>query len=240
MKIVICKTYDEMSEFAADILTELIIQNPECTLGLATGSTPIGMYRILAERYENGKLDFSRITTFNLDEYYPISPTNNQSYHYFMHQNLFNRVNISNEKINIPDGNADDTLKACCEYEKRLNENGFVDIQILGIGQNGHIGFNEPDNFLHASTHITNLSESTIKANSRFFEREEDVPCKALTMGMGSILKAKKILLLVSGKSKHNAISALLDDKITTTIPATLLKTHPDVILICDEEAYYG
>ncbi len=239
MKTIICKTYEEMSKVAADEISSLVKKNPACTLGFATGSTPVGLYRELIKKYENGTLDLSSVTTFNLDEYYPIAKENDQSYDYFMHKNLFDHVNINPDRINIPNGSADDPEKECAEYEKKLEENGAVDLQILGIGQNGHIGFNEPGDALYASTHMTFLTESTISANARFFEHENDVPKKALTMGIGSILKAKKILLLANGKSKHAALSALLDDKITTANPATLLKTHPNVILICDEAAYY-
>ncbi len=240
MKLILCKTYEEVSSAAADEICELLKMNPCCTLGLATGSTPVGMYRQLVRRYEKGEIDFSRVTTFNLDEYYPIDCTNEQSYHYFMHKNLFDRVNIDPENVNIPNGSAADPAQECRTYEDKLTANGLIDLQVLGIGQNGHIGFNEPEGCLYASTHITELTESTIAANSRFFDDEDSVPKRALTMGIGTILKAKKILLLANGKSKHSAISALLDDKITTAIPATVLKTHPNVILICDEEAYYG
>ena len=240
MKTIICKTYEEISKVAAEEIAELVKAEPSCTLGLATGSTPIGMYSELIKKYEAGQLDFSAVTTFNLDEYYPIAKENDQSYDYFMHKNLFDRINVDAKNINIPDGSAADPEAECVRYEKKLEEHGAIDIQVLGIGQNGHIGFNEPGEFLYASTHITGLTESTISANARFFDSEDDVPKKALTMGMGTILKAKKILLLANGKSKHAAISALLDDKISTDIPATLLKTHPNVILICDEEAYYG
>ncbi len=240
MKTIICKTYEEISRTAAEEIASLVKEAPTCTLGLATGSTPVGMYCELIKKYECGELDLSAVTTFNLDEYYPIAKENDQSYDYFMHKNLFDSVNISPERINIPDGSAADPEAECERYEKKLEKHGAVDLQVLGIGQNGHIGFNEPGDFLHASTHITDLTESTISANARFFDSEDDVPKKALTMGMGTILKAKKILLLANGKSKHAAIAALLDDKITTAIPATLLKTHPNVILICDEEAYYG
>ncbi len=240
MKTVICKTYEEISKAAAEEIASIIKEKPKATLGLATGSTPVGMYRELINKYENGELDFSEVTTFNLDEYYPISKDNDQSYDYFMRKNLFDHINISQGKTNIPNGSAADPIAECEKYENKIEENGAVDIQVLGIGQNGHIGFNEPGDYLHTVTHITDLTESTINANARFFESESDVPKKALTMGIGTILKAKKILLLANGRSKHEAISALLDDKITTAIPATLLKTHPNVILICDEEAYYG
>lgn len=240
MKLILCKTYEEMSSAAADEVTALLRETPCCTLGLATGSTPVGMYRQLVRRYERGDIDFSRVTTFNLDEYYPIAHENPQSYIYFMRENLFDKVNLKPENTHIPDGAASDPEAECRRYEDLLMANGEIDLQILGIGQNGHIGFNEPDGVLHASTHITRLTESTLEANSRFFENSEEMPRRALTMGMGTILKARKILLLACGKSKNSAITALLDDRITTEIPATILKTHPNVTLICDEEAYRG
>lgn len=240
MKLILCKTYEEMSSAAADEITALLKDKPCCTLGLATGSTPIGMYRQLVRRFERGEIDFSRVTTFNLDEYYPISHDDEQSYVRFMKENFTDHVNLSPESVHIPNGEAKDPEKECRRYEDLLTANGAIDLQVLGIGQNGHIGFNEPDGVLHASTHITCLTESTIAANSRFFESEDVMPNKALTMGIGTILKAKKIVLLACGKSKHSAISALLDDRITTEIPATVLKTHPNVTLICDEEAYLG
>lgn len=240
MNVIICKTYEEVSERAADMIAKLVKSKPDCTLGLATGSTPVGMYRRLVEEYKAGKLDFSRVSSFNLDEYYPISRENDQSYYYFMNENLFDHVNIDRENINIPNGEAKDPEAECRAYDEKLAAHGAVDIQVLGIGQNGHIGFNEPGRALFASTHITDLTESTIAANSRFFESEADVPRRALTMGMGSILSARSIILLANGRSKHDAVKALLDDVITTDIPATLLKVHPSVTLICDEEAYNG
>ncbi|MBE6538297.1 MAG: glucosamine-6-phosphate deaminase [Ruminococcaceae bacterium] len=240
MKLILCKNYEEMSEKAAFEIAELVKKESKCTLGLATGSTPVGTYQRLIDMYNGGELDFSGVTTFNLDEYYPINPDNDQSYDYFMRKNLFDHINVKKENVNIPRGSAVDPGEECNRYEELVRTSNPVDIQILGIGVNGHIGFNEPGEYLHASTHITDLTESTISANARFFESEDDVPKKAITMGIGTILRAKKIILLANGKAKHNAISALLDEKITSDIPATLLKVHNNVILICDEEAYYG
>lgn len=240
MKLILCKNYDEMSEKAAAEIACLVKKAPDCTLGLATGSTPVGTYKRLTNMYKSGELDFSGVKTFNLDEYYPISPENSQSYDFFMKKNLFDHINIKKENVNIPKGSANDPERECQRYEELVRSSDPVDIQILGIGVNGHIGFNEPGEYLHASTHVTELTESTISANARFFESEDEVPKKAITMGIGTILRAKKIILLASGRAKHAAISALLDDRITTDIPATILKTHGNVILICDEEAYYG
>lgn len=236
MKFVICENYDEMSAKAAEIVKKEITDEPRCVLGLATGSTPVGMYEKLAAM----GLDFSGVTTVNLDEYYPISPENENSYRYFMDKNLFNKVNIDKKNTHVPCGTAADPDEECRRYDALISELGGIDLQVLGLGKNGHIGFNEPADALIARTHVTLLSKSTIKANSRFFEREKDVPKKALTMGMASILEAKKIVLLISGKEKHAALSSLLDDKITPNVPATFLKIHRDVTVICDREAYEG
>lgn len=240
MKVIICNSYEEMSSTAADIIAAQMKEKKNSTLGLATGSTPIGTYDCLVEKYEKGEIDFSEITTFNLDEYYPIAPDNDQSYIYFMRKNLFDRVNVKMENVHIPSGSCADIEKECKEYDLALEKNGSVDIQILGIGQNGHIGFNEPSENLITGTHPTVLEEGTRIANSRFFASLDDVPTHAVTMGMASIMSAKKILLLANGKGKHAAISAMMTDKINTQIPATLLKLHPDVTVICDKEAYYG
>ena len=234
VRIILCDSYNEISERAAELIRAQIILKPDCVLGLATGSSPVGMYDRLAEM----NLDFSGVTTFNLDEYYPISRENDQSYYYFMQKHLYSRVNLRPENIHIPSGEADDVDAECREYEEKIQAAGGIDLQVLGIGMNGHIGFNEPDDSLKTKTHLTDLTESTITANSRFFESEDDVPKQAITMGISTILSAKKIILLASGKEKRQAISALLRDEINTEIPATMLKVHPDVVLICDREAY--
>ncbi len=239
MRITVCKNYEEVSKKASDIVAAKMILKPDCVLGLATGSTPIGMYKNLVEMNKKGDIDFSAVKTINLDEYYPMRPDNEQSYRYFMNSNLFDHINIDKANTFVPNGTAEDIEKECAEYDARIDEYG-IDIQVLGIGQNGHIGFNEPDTALCTSTHITDLTENTITANSRFFDSVDEVPKKAITMGMASILKAKTIILLISGKAKHAAVKSLLDTKITTDVPATLLKVHPDVILICDEDAYNG
>ena len=236
MKFVICENYDEMSARAADMFIREITEKPRCVLGLATGSSPVGMYEKLAA----AGLDFSGVRTVNLDEYYPISPENENSYRYFMNKNLFGKVNIDMKNTHVPNGMAKDAEKECGDYDAMIRALGGIDLQVLGIGKNGHIGFNEPADALIAGTHVTALTESTIKANSRFFESENDVPRHALTMGMASILESKKIVLLASGRSKYEAIAALFDGKITPKIPATFLKMHRDVTVICDREAYYG
>lgn len=240
MKVIVCDSYEQISKEAASIMASQIKEKPDSVLGLATGSTPIGMYDKLIEMYKSGELDFKDIKSFNLDEYYPLSADNDQSYHYFMNKQLFSEINVKKENIHILDGLAKDPQKECEDFEKLIEENGGIDLQILGIGQNGHIGFNEPDEKLYANTHLTDLTENTIKANSRFFEKESDVPTKALTMGMGTILKAKKIIILANGKAKHKVVSELVQPMITTNNPATFLNAHADVTLICDKEAYEG
>lgn len=238
MRVILCDNYEMVSEEAARIVESQIVLKPDCVLGLATGSTPVGMYKILADKYKNGDLDFSKVKTFNLDEYYPISRKNNQSYYYFMNENLFDYVNVPKENIHIPNGEVEDPEKECEEYEKLIEENGGIDLQILGIGQNGHIGFNEPDTSLESKTHVTGLTESTIKANSRFFSSVDEVPTKALTMGIATILKSRKIILMACGEEKSEALAELLTDDIKTDNPATMLKVHPDVVIICDKAAY--
>lgn len=240
MRVIVCDNYDKMSETAANLIVSQIMLKPNSVLGLATGSTPIGMYEKLSEKCSRGEVDFSNVLSFNLDEYYPIKKTNSQSYAYFMDENLFSKINIKKENTHIPNGETDDPNAECENYEKQIKAVGGVDLQILGIGRNGHIGFNEPEISLNSHTHLTKLTESTIEANSRFFESREEVPTKALTMGISTILSAKKIILLASGASKSRVISELLNDEINTDVPATMLKTHPDVILICDRDAYTG
>lgn len=229
-----------MSKRAAKLVAAQVLLNPQSVLGLATGSTPVGMYNELISMYRAGELDFSQVKTFNLDEYYPIKRDNEQSYFKFMYKNLFSKINIDLYNIHFPDGETDNPVSECENYEKLIAQSGGIDLQILGIGQNGHIGFNEPDVNLNPYTHLTNLTENTIKANSRFFEAYDEVPRKALTMGIATILRAKKIILLASGLNKSRVVSELIKDGINTSVPATMLKAHPDAILICDRDAYSG
>ena len=238
MKITVVKNYEEMSREAAKYIAETLTEKPDCVLGLATGDTPIGMYEELVKMYNDGKLDFSKARSVNLDEYYPITPDNDQSYRYFMNYHLFDKVNINKDNTCVPDGQAKDVEAHCKAYEANIDALGGVDIQVLGIGRNGHIGFNEPDCELVRGTHLTELTKSTIEANSRFFASEADVPKHALTMGIESVFKAKKILLLVSGANKAEAVRAMLKGNISTNCPASLLCLHNDVVLICDEAAY--
>ena len=237
MKILVFENYAEMSRAAANIMADVVKSKPDGVLGLATGSTPVGMYNCLADMCKSGELDFSNIKTVNLDEYYPISPDNRQSYRYFMNENLFSKININIDNTNVPAGNAEDPDLECQRYEKLIDSLGGIDIQVLGIGQNGHIGFNEPEEKLYADTHVTGLTESTMQANARFFSEDEVMPNKALTMGMGSIFKAEKILVLANGKAKRDAVRKLVSGRITTSCPVTLLNLHKDVTLICDKEA---
>ncbi|MBQ7322816.1 MAG: glucosamine-6-phosphate deaminase [Clostridia bacterium] len=240
MKVIVCKDYAEMSAKAADIVAAQVTLKPNCVLGLATGSTPEGMYACLVKKYEAGELDFSAVRSVNLDEYYPITPDNDQSYRYFMNYHLFDHVNIDKANTNVPDGQAKDGAAEGARYEALIASLGGIDLQILGIGQNGHIGFNEPGEKLYPYTHLTDLTPSTIKANSRFFASEDDVPKQALSMGMGSILNARKIVIMASGAAKHDAIVKMLSGVMTTQTPATFLACHADVTLICDEAAYNG
>lgn len=237
IKVISCKTYDEMSEKAAALVADVMKVKKDCILGLATGSTPVGMYRELIRMYRAGEIDFSDVTTVNLDEYYPIAPDNDQSYRYFMNVNLFDHVNVDKTRTYVPDGTAIDPDAACAAYEATLAALGTVDVQILGIGQNGHIGFNEPSDTLEVPTHVTALTASTIHANARFFASEAEVPTRALTMGMGTILRAKKIIVLANGAAKREAVTTMLAGKLTTACPASLLNLHPDVTVICDEAA---
>lgn len=240
MRVILCENYEEMSSQASKLVASQLILKPDSVLGLATGSTPIGLYDKLIEMNKRNEIDFSTVTTFNLDEYYPIKKSNNQSYDYFMNEHLFSKINIDKNNTHIPNGETDNPEEECKNYERLIKQHGGIDLQILGIGKNGHIGFNEPDNNLNSVTHLTDLTESTIDANSRFFESADDVPKKALTMGISTILKSKKIILLASGANKSRVVGELLTPEINTSIPATMLKVHPDVVLICDRDAYSG
>lgn len=237
MRVIITVNYDEMSKKAAEIVKKQIKEKPNTVLGLATGSTPLVMYKHLIEMYKRGEIDFSNVITFNLDEYIGLSPDHPQSYHYFMFHNFFNHINIKKENVHIPNGIAEDLEEECRKYEEEIEKAGGIDLQILGIGINGHIGFNEPDESIETKTHVVTLTEKTINANKRFFKSAEEVPRKAITMGLGSIMKAKKIVLLASGKNKAEAIKETIKGQLTTKVPATVLALHPDVTIIIDKEA---
>jgi len=237
MDLYICKDTVEASLKAANIIKELINEKKDAVLGLATGSTPIETYKNLVDMYEKKELSFKDVKTVNLDEYIGLSGDHDQSYRYFMNDNLFNHVDIDKNNTHVPDGMISDLDAHAAEYENLIDSLGGQDLQLLGIGVNGHIGFNEPNEELELNTHVEELTSSTIEANKRFFESADDVPKKAISMGMGSIFKAKKILVLAFGEAKADVIKALSDSKVTTQIPVTLLKLHPDVTVIVDEKA---
>ena len=238
MKILVTKDYKEMSEAAADIIAALIKEKPESVLGLATGSSPIGIYQNLIAKYERGELDFSKVTTVNLDEYRGLDPHHDQSYNRFMHKNLFDHVNLRPDASFLPNGSNPDAEAECRAYEEKVAALGYADLQLLGIGRNGHIGFNEPADSFAAVTHCVQLTESTIEANKRFFASIDDVPGMAYTMGIGTIMKARKILLVASGADKAEAVRKAFFGPVTPMVPASVLQLHRDVTLVCDEEAY--
>ena len=237
MKIYKAKDYKDMSRKAANIISAQVIMKPNCVLGLATGSTPIGMYDQLVEWYNKGDLDFSEVTTVNLDEYKGLPRTNDQSYYYFMHQHLFDRVNIDPERTNVPNGMEPDAEKECGRYEELIRSLGGVDLQLLGLGHNGHIGFNEPGEAFEKETHCVDLTESTIEANKRFFASADDVPKQAYTMGIKTIMQAKKILIVVNGENKADIVERAFFGPVTPEVPASILQLHNDVTLVGDEAA---
>ena len=236
MNFIKVENYDKLSAIAANIIAAQVTLKPDCVLGLATGSSPLGTYAKLAEKYNAGELDFSKVTSVNLDEYVGLTGENDQSYRYFMDNNLFDFVNIDKSKTFVPNGCAED-LKAEGEaYDKMIEDLGGIDLQLLGIGLDGHIGFNEPDSVFTAATHEVVLDESTIKANARFFKNEDEVPKKAITMGMMSIMKAKKVLLIANGKAKKDIINKAFYGAVDPMVPASILQLHPDVTVIFAEE----
>lgn len=235
MRIYRVKNYDAMSRQAANIISAQIILKPDSVLGLATGSTPIGAYRQLIDWYRMGDLDFSGIRSVNLDEYLGLSADDPRSYACFMRKNLFDAINIKPENTFIPDGCATDPTEECARYNQLIRTLGGIDLQLLGIGHNGHIGFNEPTDSFPATVHTVQLTESTINANSRLFERREDVPTQAITMGIGTIMKAKKILL-IAGPDKAEIIEKACFGKVTPEVPASVLQLHPDVTVILSAE----
>ena len=237
MKIYEVKDYQEMSRKAANIISAQVILKPDSVLGLATGSSPIGTYDQLVDWYQKGDLDFSKVHTVNLDEYRGLTGEDEQSYYYFMHKHLFDRVNIVKENTHVPNGMAEDGEKECRDYEKLIESLGGVDIQLLGIGRNGHIGFNEPDGSFARMTHCVNLTESTINANKRFFASAEDVPRQAYTMGIGTIMKARKILLIANGEEKAEAVAKAVYGPVTPEMPASILQFHSDVVIVADKAA---
>jgi len=237
VKIIRAKNYEDMSRKAANLISAQVILKPDSVLGLATGSTPIGIYQQLAEWYKKGDIDFSEVTTVNLDEYYGLTPQHHQSYHYFMQHEFFDHVNLSPEHTFLPDGMEQDHEKECTRYTALIYALGGIDLQLLGLGHNGHIGFNEPSDYFSTDVHLVNLTESTIHANQRFFASADDVPRQAYTMGIRTIFLANRILLAVSGKDKADIVRTAFLGKVTPTIPASILQLHPDVWIIGDEDA---
>ena len=237
MKIYSTKDYDAMSRKAADILASHVILKPDCVLGLATGSTPIGMYKQLIEWYNQGVLDFSQVHTVNLDEYRGLAPTHDQSYRYFMQHNLFDHVNVKPENTNVPDGLAADPEAECARYDQVIDSLGGTDVQVLGMGHNGHIGFNEPADHFPLGTHVVDLTDTTIDANARFFATRDDVPKQALTMGVKNIMQSRHILVVVSGADKAPIVKKAFFGPVTPQVPASILQLHPNVSIVADEAA---
>lgn len=237
MRIIRTKDYRDMSRKAANVISAQVILKPTSVLGLATGTTPIGTYEQLAEWNHKGDCDFSQVSTYNLDEYRGLTHEDPQSYHYFMRQNFFDKINIDLANTHVPDGANPDAAAACAEYDAMVAAAGYPDLQLLGIGNNGHIGFNEPDDHFSKGTHCVDLTESTIKANSRLFEREEDVPRQAYTMGVQTIMYARMILVVANGAAKAQAVHDMCFGPVTPSCPASILQLHPNVVVVADTEA---
>ncbi len=235
MKFITVENYEKLSEMAAEIICSQINQKPNTVLGLATGSSPVGTYKKMAEANKAGKVDFSKVTTVNLDEYIGLTGDNDQSYRYFMDHNLFLHINIKPENTFVPNGCAEDAAKEGAAYDERIRNLGGIDLQLLGIGVDGHIGFNEPDDVFVGPTHEVKLDPSTIEANSRFFQSADEVPKTAITMGMMSIMQAKKILMVVNGTNKKDILEKAFYGPITPQVPASILQLHPDVTVIFTE-----
>lgn len=236
MQIIVTENYDEMSERCAQIVKNVLQANPSAVLGLPTGSTPLGVYKLLVKAQKNGEISFKNVTTVNLDEYVGLGKRHKQSYRYFMNKNLFNRVDVDKRNTFVPRGKARDVLKECARYNKIIDEHP-VDLQLLGLGQNGHVGFNEPGTKHDSRTHVVALTKSTVRANSRFFGKNESVPECAITMGLGDIVRAKQIVVIASGKQKAKAVKAMVGGKICGRIPSSVLQKHPNVTVIVDRDA---
>lgn len=237
MRIIRTKDYQEMSRAAANLISAQVILKPSCVLGLATGSSPVGTYQQLIEWYKKGDVDFSQVRTVNLDEYVGLTPDHDQSYAYFMRDNLFNHVNIDLANTNIPDGTNPDGAAECARYDKVIQDLGGIDLQLLGLGVNGHIGFNEPADHFSCGTQQIELTQSTRDANKRFFTSIDEVPTHARTMGVRDILQAKRVVMVASGENKAQAVKAAFFGPITPMMPASILQYHPDFTLVADEAA---
>ncbi|GAE35007.1 glucosamine-6-phosphate deaminase [Halalkalibacter akibai] len=241
MNLIEVRDYEEMSQIAADYLVKQVRKNPASVLGLATGGTPQKMYELLIADHKKNKTNYNTITTFNLDEYMGLKPTDPTSYRYYMDQNLFNHINVQEKNINLPSGLAANVEEECKKYEVRIQEKGGIDLQILGIGSNGHIGFNEPRTAFSSRTHVVNLTASTREANARFFDSIKEVPTQAITMGIATIMESKEILLLVSGEEKADAMKRLFSqEEPNEQFPASILKNHPHVTIVADKKALKG
>ena len=232
MRVIETKSYAELSRKAANLISAQVLSKPDSVLGLATGSTPIGTYKQLIEWYEKGDLDFSEVKSINLDEYVGLTGDHDQSYRYFMNTNLFNHVNIDKAKTNVPSGVAEDLEAECNRYDALIDEMGGIDLQLLGIGHNGHIGFNEPADSFVVPTHVVELGETTINANARFFSSADEVPKKAVTMGIKAIMQAKKVLLIANGPDKKAIVEKALYGPVTPEVPASILQLHPDLTVV--------
>ena len=237
MEVIIHPTYEDISKAAAKLVAELIRNKPNAVLGLATGSTPLGLYTELIRMHKEDGLDFSGVTTFNLDEYVGLTPDHNQSYHYFMHENLFKHINIPAENVHVPSGTAENYQEFCQSYEQQITDAGGIDVQVLGIGSDGHIAFNEPGSSFGSRTRIKTLAKQTIDDNARFFETKADVPIYAITMGVGTILDARKLLLLANGANKADALAAAIEGPVSAMCTASALQLHPDSIIFADAPA---
>jgi len=237
MEVIIKKNYDEMSKEAAKVVKKRILKKLNLVLGLATGSTPLGLYQELVRMHKEEDLSFKKVKTFNLDEYYGLDPDHPQSYRYFMNANLFSQIDIDLANTHVPDGLAKDIGKYCLEYEEEIEKCGGIDLQVLGIGSDGHIGFNEPGSSLGSRTRIKTLNEQTVADNSRFFKNIDEVPKYAITMGVGTIIDAKEIILLASGKNKSRVVAQAIEGPVTSQITASMLQVHPKVMVILDEDA---
>lgn len=238
MKIIKTKDYEHMSRVTANLLSAQVIMKPDCVLGLATGSTPVGAYKQLVQWFQKGDLDFSEVTSVNLDEYKGLSPENDQSYRYFMNHNLFDHINIRKDHTFVPNGLEPDAEKACDDYNKIIHDLGGIDLQLLGLGNNGHIGFNEPSSSFEKETYCVDLTQSTIDANARFFSSLSEVPRQAYTMGIQTIMQAKKIVVAVSGQGKASIVKEAFFGPITPQVPASVLQLHSDVTVVGDEAAF--
>jgi glucosamine-6-phosphate deaminase len=237
MEVVIAKSYEDLSRGAAEVVAEVVNTKPNAVLGLATGSSPLGLYKELIRMHENEGLDFSRVTTFNLDEYVGLKPDHDQSYHYFMTENLFKHINVSPSRIHVPSGTTSNYQGFCSWYEQRIVECGGIDVQVLGIGSDGHIAFNEPTSSLASRTRLKTLTAQTIEDNARFFEKIEDVPIYSITMGVGTILEARKLVLVANGDNKADAVVGMIEGPVSSMITASALQLHSDSHVFIDEAA---